>query len=641
MKSADVIKNKSITITDPFWKEMQELILNEVIPYQRKALEDGIDGAEPSHCLENFRKAAKAEAARRSGAKTPVYPTDKWHYTTENSDENAFSGWVFQDSDLYKWIEAASYSLEHHPDSKLEKEIDEAVDLICRSAQADGYIDSLYTINHPAAKFENLRDFHELYCFGHLAEAACAHFAATGKDKLLNAACRFADLICEIFGKDGKPGYGGHPLAEEGLLKLYDATEKKEYLETARLFINRRGTKPYYFDAERGEKTPENELRYIYNQAHLPVREQKEAKGHAVRAVYLYTAMAHLAAADSDETLFSVCKELFDDITQKKMYITGGIGSAKEGEAFTCAYDLPNDTAYAESCAAIGLVFFARKMMQSDFDSKYFNAAERCIYNGILSGIALDGKKFFYTNPLEAEPESCKHNPGKSHIKTERQKWFDCACCPPNIARLISDYGEYCFTQSEDTVFINLYQSCRVKCGCCEIKIESDYLNSGRVSIKTDPRQPMKIALRIPEWSDNFTFSRSDPFIKKGYAYFDIDKEETIIADFNARIKLIKCNPRVRANIGKAAVSKGPFIYCLEEKDNGKDLHLLRLAKNPRFGFDGENITANGYREEILNRSLYSEYRPPREHMQRLKFIPYYKWANRGENEMTVYIRYC
>lgn len=220
MEHADIVENKNIIITDSFWKEKQNLIIKEVLPYQRKALEDGIDGAEPSYCLENFRKAAKAVETRRSGAKTPIYPTDKWHYTPENSDKNAFLGWVFQDSDLYKWIEAAAYALEQHPNHMLEKEIDAAVDLICRSSQEDGYIDSLYTINDPAARFSNLRDAHELYCFGHLAQAACAYFAATHKDKLLNAACRFADLICEILGKNGSRVTAGTPLPKKDCLSF-------------------------------------------------------------------------------------------------------------------------------------------------------------------------------------------------------------------------------------------------------------------------------------------------------------------------------------------------------------------------------------------------------------------------------------
>ena len=640
MQNAKIIKNSNVKIKNSFWKEKQELVRKEVIPYQHKALEDGVDGAEPSRCTENFRKAAKAKEQRKRGTDTPVYPTDKWQYTDDNSAPGAFKGWVFQDSDLYKWIEAASYSLQNHPDKELEKSVDNAIELIGKSAESDGYCDTLYTINNPTARFENLRDFHELYCFGHLAEAACAHFSVTGKRTLLDIAARFADLICEIFGENGKAGYGGHPIAEEGMLKLYEATGKKAYLDAARLLINRRGTMPYYFDIERGESTLKGRTKYEYNQAHLPVREQREAVGHAVRAVYLYTAMANLARIDEDEKLFDACSNLFDDITKRKMYITGGIGSTKDGEAFTYAYDLPNATAYAESCAAVGLIFFARRMMQADFNSKYFNAAERSLYNCVLAGMAEDGKSFFYTNPLEAEPKTLALDGRRSHIKPIRQKWFDCACCPPNIARLISDIGEYCFTENDNTVFINLYESCTADCRLAQIDIDSDYLNSGRVIVKAKTKKPAKIAFRIPEWCDNFEFSVKYPFIKDGYAYFEIDGAQTIEANFNPRIKIMKCNSRVRENTGKVAVMRGPFVYCLEEKDNGSDLHLLRLAKSPKFSFDGENIFANGYRQEPDSEALYSEYREPREKLMRLKFIPYYKWANRGENEMTVYIRY-
>ena len=640
MENAKSICSKNVKFSESFWKSKQELVRTEVIPYQRKALEDGIDGAEPSRCLENFRKAAKAVAARKKGIKTPVFPTDKWHYDDGNSDPAAFKGWVFQDSDLYKWIEAACYSLQNHPDKSLEKSVNKAIDLIKSAAEDDGYLDTLYTVNNPDARFENLRDFHELYCFGHLAEAACAHYWVTGNKKLLNAAVHFADLICKVFGENGKKGYGGHPVAEEGLLKLYLATGNKAYLDTARLFINRRGTRPYYFDEERGESTPENELKYVYNQAHLPVREQKEAAGHAVRAVYLYTAMAHLARIDGDNELLSACKTLFNDIINTKMYITGGIGSTKNGEAFTFAYDLPNGTAYAETCAAVGLIFFARRMMQADFDSKYFNTAERCLYNCVLAGMAEDGKSFFYTNPLEVVPKTLALDENKSHIKPVRQKWFDCACCPPNIARLISDLGEYCFTENSDTIFINLYENCTVQCDKAEIEINGDYIGSGKITVRIKPKKPLKIAFRIPDWSESFSFSRKNPYIKKGYAYFEINEEQTIEADFNIRIRIMRCNPKVRENQGKAAVTRGPIVYCLEERDNGSDLHMLRLSEHPKFKFDGENIFANGYREHYESNALYSELRPPKERLTRLKFIPYYKWANRGENEMAVYIRY-
>ena len=639
MKYSKPVLNKNVEITDDFWKQKIELIKREVIPYQWNALNDKVADAEPSACIRNFRLAAKVLERRAKGEETPVFPTDKWHYPPKAEDENSFWGWVFQDTDIVKWIEAVAYSLENCPDKELEALADGAIDLICAAQADNGYLDTFYTINNPDKAFTNLRDHHELYCFGHLAEAAVAYYNATGKDKLLNAACRFADLICDIFGENGKVGYGGHEIAEMALIRLYEVTNNAEYLKMAKLLVDRRGTKPYYFDIEHGRNSGER-LDYFYNQAHLPVREQTEAVGHAVRGVYLYSGMADVARLTDDEELFNACKTIFDNIAQKRMYVTGGIGSTRDGEAFTFDYDLPNDLAYAESCASIGLVFFARRMLQQDFDSKYADVMERCLYNGILSGMAEDGKAFFYVNPLEVDPVACERDSRKSHVKPVRQKWFDCACCPPNIARLISDYGEYCFTETEDTLFVNLYQSANVSTDKADIKIASDYLGSGKVSFEIRTKKPFRLALRIPHWSDHFSFSRANPYIKKGYAYFDIEGDETLTAEFEPKIKIIKCNPKVRSNIGKVAVMRGPIVYCLEEADNGKDLQLLKLSHSPKFSFDGDCITANGYREIVDTNELYYEYNDAEERLVRLKFIPYFKWANRGKNEMSVYIRY-
>ena len=639
MKYSTPILNTNVQITDTFWQDKIELVRKEVIPYQWKALNDEIESAEPSCSLRNFKLAADCIEKRKNGIETPIFPTNEWYYKPDSKNENSFYGWIFQDSDLYKWIEAVSYSLENTSDVKLKALTDNAIDLICNAQMENGYIDTFYTINNPERAFTNLRDHHELYCFGHLAEAAVAYYHATGKDKLLKATCRFADLLCEEFGENGKAGYDGHEIAEMALTRLYEATDKEKYLTLAKRLIDNRGTKPYYFDTEHNKDSGEK-LDYFYNQAHLPVKEQSEAVGHAVRAVYLYSGMADVARYTNDEALFNACKTIFDDITERKMYVTGGIGSTKDGEAFTFAYDLPNDLAYAETCASIGLVFFARRMLQADFDSKYADIMERCLYNGILSGMAEDGKSFFYVNPLEVNPEASKRDSRKSHIKPIRQKWFDCACCPPNLARLISDYGEYCFTETDDTLFINLYQSANIKSNKADIEMISDYLSSGKVSFKIKAKKAFKLALRIPYWSSNFTFSKENPFIKKGYAYFDIENDDEITVEFNPEIKIIKCNPNVRENIGKVAITRGPIVYCLEEADNGKDLHLLRLSRKPKFSFDGENIIANGYREEITSKRLYTEYSDAFEKSVRLKFIPYYKWANRGENEMSVYTRY-
>lgn len=639
MKYAKPVLNKNVEITDDFWKQKIELIRREVIPYQWNALNDKVAGAEPSACIRNFKLAAKVLEKRAKGEETPVFPTDKWHYPPKAEDENSFWGWVFQDTDIVKWIEAVAYSLENCPDKDLETLADGAIDMICAAQADNGYLDTFYTINNPDKAFTNLRDHHELYCFGHLAEAAVAYYNATGKDKLLNAACRFADLICDIFGENGKAGYGGHEIAEMALIRLYEITNNTEYLKMAKLLVDRRGIKPYYFDVEHGRNSGDR-LDYFYNQAHLPVREQTEAIGHAVRGVYLYSGMADVARLTNDEELWGACKTIFDNIAQKKMYVTGGTGSTRDGEAFTFDYDLPNDLAYAESCASIGLVFFARRMLQQDFDSKYADVMERCLYNGILSGMAEDGKAFFYVNPLEVDPIACERDSRKSHVKPVRQKWFDCACCPPNIARLISDYGEYCFTETEDTLFVNLYQSAKVSTDKADIAIDSDYLTSGKVTFEIKAKKTFRLALRIPYWSDSFSFSKENPYIKKGYAYFDIEGDETLTAEFEPKIKIIKCNPKVKSNIGKVAVTRGPIVYCLEEADNGKDLQLLRLSRSPKFSFDGEYITANGYREIIDTNELYYEYREAEERLVKLKFIPYFKWANRGKNEMSVYIRY-
>lgn len=628
------ISNNRVKINDTFWNEKIELVRSEVISYQYLALQDKIEGAEKSYCIENFINAAKIVKRIKNREELPVYPADKWQYDENNSDKNAFHGWVFQDSDVYKWIEAAAFSLENHFDEELKKKADKFIDIICCAQLENGYLDTLYIINDREKVFTNLKDYHELYCFGHLAEGAVAYYNATGERKLLDAACRFADLICNTFGKDKKRGYPGHEIAEMALVKLYDVTGKSEYLETAKFFIDERGKKPYYFDIERGRKTVNDN--YHYNQAHREPRYQSEAVGHAVRGVYLYSAMADISKIYGDDELYSACRNIWNNIENKKLYITGAIGSTVDGEAFSFDYDLPNDLAYCETCASIGLIFFAQRMAETEPDSKYFNVAERALYNTVLSGMAEDGKSFFYVNPLEVLPEASEKDSRKRHIKTVRQKWFSCACCPPNLARLISSVGSYIFSKNEDTVYINQFISCSTETDKADISIKSEYLENGKVRVKVNCKKSFSLAVRIPE---NSYIKSSHKFVsEKGYAYFDIDKNSEIDLQFDMGIKIIKCSNRVRANIGKAAIMRGPVVYCLEEADNGKNLHLLSLCKEPDFEYKDGFIFANGLREKA-DENLYSIYSEPQKEKCRLKFIPYYRWANRGENEMTVYIR--
>ncbi len=625
----------NVEILDPFWSKEIELIKSEVIPYQYEALHDRIEGAEKSYAIENFVKAGRIAEKIRNGESVPVYPADKWHYHDGNSHPEAFHGWVFQDSDVYKWLEAVGNVLVYKHDENLKKKADDIINLVCSAQLENGYLDTLYIINNRDEIFTNLKDYHELYCFGHLAEAAVTYYKSTGNGKLLNAACRFADLICDTFGKDKIKGYGGHEIAEMALVKLYDVTDNKRYLEAAEFFIDERGKKPYYYDTVLGKETVNDN--YHYNQAHCQPKHQHEAVGHAVRGVYLYSGMADIAKRCNDDELYAACRNLIDNIINKKMYITGGIGSTVDGEAFSFNYDLPNDLAYSETCASIGLVFFARRMLEIAPDAQIADTIERALYNTVLSGMAQDGKSFFYANPLEVLPEASHKDSRKFHVKPVRQKWFGCACCPPNLARLISSIGEYCYTENNSTVFVHQYIGSKVNSGKATVEVVSSYTENGKVEFRITPKEKFTFAIRIPSWCNNYKFS-SPCGIRNGYAYFEIENETVIIAEFEIRTKMIKCSNKVRANVDKIAVTRGPFVYCVEEADNGKNLQMLKISQKPEFGLDGDTILANGFREKEIN-SLYSEWNETETEKVRIRFIPYYKWGNRGENEMSVYIR--
>lgn len=377
-KFSKPISLKRIQLDDGFWKPEMELVRKEVIPYQWETLNDRVPEAAPSYCMHNFKVAGRMNKEKRelgSRYQEPTYtfrgfealPDDPRH-----PDDDKFYGFVFQDSDFSKWIEAVAYSLTQHPDPELEKIADGAIDIVCAAQLENGYLDTYYIINGMDKMFTNLKDHHELYCFGHLTEGAVAYYQATGKDKLLKAAMRFADFIASYFGtEEGKcKGYPGHEIAEMALVRLYEVTGDEKYKKLAEYFVNQRGTQPYYFDSEGKvtEKEKKTKIRYQYYQAHLPVREQKTAMGHAVRAVYLYSGMADVARLTGDDSLYQACETLWNNITTKQMYVTGGIGQTHHGEAFTFDYDMPNDTIYAETCASIGLVFFARRMLEMNPD---------------------------------------------------------------------------------------------------------------------------------------------------------------------------------------------------------------------------------------------------------------------------------
>lgn len=419
-----------LTVSDPFLGQYQRLVRDVVIPYQWDALNDRIPEADPSHAIENFRIAAK----RQSGE---------------------FYGMVFQDSDVAKWLEAVAWSLCQKPDPELEKTADDVIALVAAAQCADGYLNTYFTVKAPQERWNNLAECHELYCAGHMIEAGVAFFQATGKRHLLEVVCRLADHIDSVFGpgENQLHGYPGHPEIELALMRLYEITQQPRYMALADYFVEQRGTQPHYYDEEYAKR---GKTAYwhtygpawmvkdkAYSQAHLPLSAQQTATGHAVRFVYLMAGVAHLARLSQDEDKRQTCLRLWNNMAQRQLYITGGIGSQSSGEAFSSDYDLPNDTVYAESCASIGLMMFARRMLEMEVDSRYADVMERALYNTVLGGMALDGKHFFYVNPLEVHPKTLTFNHIYDHVKPVRQRWFGCACCPPNIARVLTSLGHY------------------------------------------------------------------------------------------------------------------------------------------------------------------------------------------------------
>ncbi len=715
---------KQVAITDEFWGREQELVRTEVIPYQWEALNDRIPEAAPSYCMRNFKVAGRLMIEKREqGASfvAPEYTFRGFEALPEdpaNPDPDKFYGFVFQDSDFAKWIEAVGYSLINHPDAELEKIADEAIDIVCAAQTEDGYLDTYYIINGMDRIFTNLRDHHELYCFGHLVEGAVAYYEATGKDKLLKAAERYASFIFDRFGyEEGKcKGYPGHEIAEMALARLYETTGEKKYLELGKFFLDVRGTRPYYFEMEEKEwaehdgrpyRAPKEGERYHYHQAHVPVREQSEATGHAVRAVYLYSGMADVARLTGDEAMFAACERLWNSIVNEKLYITGGIGGTHLGEAFSFPYDLPNDTAYSETCAAIGLAFFARRMLEIQADNRYSDVMEQALYNTVLAGMALDGKSFFYVNPLEVVPEATKLDGRKHHVKSVRQKWFGCACCPPNIARIVSSVGAYVYTHNTDTLFTHLYVGSTISTTLngkplnMQMESKMPWEGAAKVSLHADEAVEGTLAFRVPGWCEGMDITLSEkgqtPGVcyqvrkdgvsvtaanagekseisvlgyEKGYVYLtgQWHDGDVIELSFPMQVRCVAANTKVRENVGKVAFVRGPICYCAEEADNGKDLSLLKvdvasLWKNAEKQVAGETEADNGmavetaFTEELghkmmvlkvpglrqaaneENAELYSAFAPAKEEKTTLTFVPYYAWNNRGEGEMSVWVR--
>jgi DUF1680 family protein len=601
-------------ITDGFWKAKQQMVLDTSIEAVRARFED------------TGRFAA-------------------FDFQWKPGDPN--KPHIFWDSDIAKWMEGAAYSLRLRPDSQLEAEIDAVVEKILAHQEENGYFNIYFTVVEPEARFTRRTD-HELYDAGHLIEAAVAYYEATGKRALLDAMCRYADLIDRVFRVEKSAPADfvtpGHEEIELALVKLYRVTGEKRYLDLACYFVDARGKQSEY-------EYP-GFAKAGYAQDRRPVREETDAIGHAVRAVYLYCAMADLALETGDESLKAACEAVFESISRRRMYITGGIGSSAHGEAFTLDYDLPNLTAYAETCAALGLALFARRMSLLDADSRYADVAERAIYNGFLSGVSLDGRSFFYENPLEIIPRLKNRNETMLnqgiHLPiTQRVEVFECSCCPPNVLRFISSIADFLYTRREDTLFVHHYMAAVTQTDQGTVTQQTAYPYEGSIHLTVEDPFVRRVALRIPGWCmERFTLTlngqKASCRMDKGYAYLEIQGPKAQIdLDLVMEPQVIEANPLVEADSGRCALTCGPLVYCLEAVDNGGNLRDLRIDLAAGF-IPGQQadlnlpaLYATGWRRPVTDQL----YQPvgSRLESQRAVFIPYFAFANRGESEMLVW----
>lgn len=673
---------KNIQVLSKFWQERQQVIRNEMIPYQWDVINDlkqvdiavtntGGDSSaldtNKSYVVENFLIAAGKKQGKRGGM-------------------------VFQDSDAYKWLEAAAYTLECFPDAELQAKADRLVDIIADAQEEDGYLNTYFQVNEPDRKYQSLYMSHELYCAGHFIEAAVAYYGAVHNEKVLTVARKLADNIDAHFGpEEGKiHGGDGHEEIELALLRLYELTAEQRYLKLALYLLEIRGQDPEFFlkqqrrDLELGRKSLIQGLEIMhpdftaaYFQSDCPVEKQQEARGHAVRVVYLCSALALGAALTGDHKLMQAVRTYWNNIVSRRMYLTGAIGSTAHGEAFTCDYDLPNDTIYGETCASVGLTFFAHNMRRGDQNGCYADVMEQALYNTVLAGMSLDGRGYFYVNPLEADPLLSQRNPGRFHVLTRRPGWFACACCPPNLARMVMSIGHYAYQQEGNTIYADLFLSSRAEFALAYdskshgeeaaadtvITQTTEYPWDATVRFKVDkaPETGITLAVRHPHWCQSFkltingtTVSAQDYEDRAGYIRIkqSLTAGVEVVFIFTMPLSLVEANPLVAADYDKVAVVRGPIVFCAEEVDNGPHLQYLHLDRRGLKGkFEPELlggvyvVSAPG--EKRINdfddnaASLYRPLQQPHYQEVSVRLIPYYAWCNRSEGEMRVWFNRC
>lgn len=616
----DPVPFTSVKVTDSFWGQRLQASREVTIPL-------AFSKCEETGRYENFIKAA--------------HPNDT--YKVE--------GLSFDDTDVYKTIEGASYSLQTYPDKKLQKYIDSILVIVAGAQEPDGYLYTARTMNpkHPhnwAGKerwvaVENLS--HEFYNLGHMVEGAVAHYQATGKRNFLDIAIKYADCVCREIGNEPeqKKYVPGHQIAEMALVKLYMVTGDKKYLDQAKFFLDTRGY---------------TSRKDAYSQAHKPVVEQDEAVGHAVRAVYMYSGMADVAAITGDSSYIKAIDKIWDNIVSKKIYVTGGIGARHAGEAFGNNYELPNQSAYCETCAAIGNVYMNYRLFLLHGDAKYFDVLERTLYNGLISGVSLDGGSFFYPNPLS------------SSGKYSRKPWFGCACCPSNVSRFIPSLPGYVYAVKDDQVYVNLFLSNKAELKVDKKKIileqETDYPWKGDIRLKiAQGNQNFTMKLRIPGWvrgnvlpSDLYAYADNQKPVYRvsvngqtvesdvNNGYLSIarkwKKGDVVEVHFDMLPRIVKANPKVEADRGRVAVERGPIVYCAEWPDNRFNVHSVLLNQHPQFkvtekpellyGINQLTTDAQALSYDMAGKLVAKDVE--------LTLIPYYAWAHRGEGDMEVWL---
>ncbi len=614
------INIKQVKITDNFWLPKIDALRKVTIP----------------HALEKCRLEGRMDNFLIAGG------------VMEGESRGAMP---FDDTDLYKIIEGASYSLVSFPDKELEAYLDSLIAIIATGQEEDGYLTTWKTINPekspawwapPGDRWENLASSHELYNCGHLYEAAAAHYYATGKRNLLEIALKNADLLARTFGPEKHQGLPGHQIVETGLIKLYQITKEKKYLELAKHFLEQRGN----------AKT--HELFGPYSQDHLPVTQQDEVTGHAVRAVYMYAGMTDIAALYNDSAYKKAVFALWNNMVNKKMYITGGIGAKHDGEAFGENYELPNLTAYSETCAAIGSVYWNHRLFLLTGNSKYYDVLERTLYNGVLAGISLDGKTFFYPNPLEADGEYTFN-----HGACTRQEWFDCSCCPTNLIRFLPSVPGLIYATQKDSLFVNLYISNNTSLTLENKKVDiiqqTEYPWNGNIKITVKQKKSSRFTmkLRIPGWARNeavpgtlyqYAEKTGDSInVKvngKKYAadiqdgYLNITRKwkqgDMVELELPMKVQHVITNKEVPDNLNKMALEYGPIVYCMEETDNKNIISTLTLDQITSYKTER--------RTDLLKDVNVITGNP--KNGEPVVFIPYYAWSNRGVGKMKVWIRF-